>query len=115
MICANRPWKLVLGLLSALTASVATVALANLNNTVWRAAGTLDIARLVILTVVSLATVVVWLVVVHKLWRRPSEHMTERQARLFNATMLVTLLSGVGTLYRGLFAFKVITGALVID
>jgi hypothetical protein len=115
MVRANRPWRLVLGLLGALTAAVATASLANLNSTVWRVADAIDTPRLLILTVTSLATMVVWLVAIHKLWRRPSEHMSRRQATLFNATTVFTLLIGVGTLYVGLFAFNLITGALVID
>jgi hypothetical protein len=115
MVRANRPWRLVLGLLGALTAAVATAALANLNNTVWRVAGALDTARLLILTLVSLATMTIWLLLVHRLWRRPSDDMSRRQAALFNATTVFTLLIGVGTLYVGLFVFNVLTGALVID
>jgi hypothetical protein len=45
----------------------------------------------------SLVTMVVWLVVIHELWRRPSAHMTRRQATLFNATTTFTLLISVGT------------------
>lgn len=115
MVRANRPWKLVLGLLSALTAAVATAALANLNNTVWRVAGALGTIRLAALTVVSLATMIGWLILLHRLWRQPSAHMTRRQAELFNLTTTFTLLIGVGTLYVGLFVFNVLTGALVID
>jgi hypothetical protein len=114
MVRANRPWRLVLGLFSALTAAIATAALANLNSTVWRVAGALDSPRLLVLMLASLTIMVAWLVMVHKLWRRPSENMTARQATLFNATTVFTLLIGVGTLYVGLFAFNVITGALVI-
>jgi hypothetical protein len=115
MVRANRPWRLVLGLLSALTAAVATAALANLNSTVWRVADSLDAPRLLILTLASLAAMVIWLVMIHKLWRRTSAQMTRRQATLFNLTTVSTLLIGVGTLYVGLFMFNVITSALVID
>ncbi|HYZ81657.1 MAG TPA: hypothetical protein VE571_10330 [Solirubrobacteraceae bacterium] len=38
MVRANRPWRLILGLLGALTAAVATATLANLTVTVWRVA-----------------------------------------------------------------------------
>jgi hypothetical protein len=57
---------------------------------------------------------VVWLILIHKLWRGPSGDMTRRQATLFNVTTVFTLLIGVGTLYVGLFMFNLITGALVI-
>jgi hypothetical protein len=114
MIRANRPWRLVLGLLSALTAAVATAAIANLNSTVWRVADAQGTLRLLLLTVASLAGMSIWLIVVHKLWRRPSEHMSRQQAALFNVTTTVTLLIGVGTLYVGLFAFNLITGVLVV-
>jgi hypothetical protein len=115
MVRANRPWRLVLGLLSALTAAAATAALANLNSTVWRVALALSPLRLLLINVISLAIMIAWLIVVHRLWRRPSERMTRRQAMLFNLTTFFTLLIGVGTLYAGLFAFNVLTGALVID
>lgn len=114
MIRANRPWRLVLGLLSALTAAVATAAIANLNSTVWRVADAQDTLRLLLLTVASLAGMSIWLIVVHKLWRRPSEHMSREQAALFNVTTTVTLLIGVGALYVGLFAFNLIAGVLVV-
>lgn len=68
MIRANRPWRLVLGLLSALTAAVATAAIANLNSTVWRVADAQDAVRLLLLTVVSPAGMTISLIVVHKLW-----------------------------------------------
>jgi hypothetical protein len=114
MVRANRPWRLVLGLLSSLTAAVATSALANLNVTVWRVASALGTPRLIVLTVASLGGMVVWLLVIHKLWRRPSAHMTQRQATLFNLTTVFTLLIGVATLYAGLFVFNLITGLLVV-
>jgi hypothetical protein len=114
MVRANRPWRLILGLLGALTAAVATATLANLNVTVWRVAAALGAGRLTILMVLSLGGMVAWLVAVHKLWRRSSTHITPRQAMLFNLTTLFTLLIGVATLYAGLFAFNLLTGALVV-
>jgi hypothetical protein len=114
MIRANRPWRFVLGLLSALTAAVATAAIANLNSTIWRVADAQDAPHLLLLTVASLAGMTIWLIVVHKLWRRPSEHMSRQQAALFNVTTTVTLLIGVGTLYVGLFAFNLIGGVFVV-
>jgi hypothetical protein len=114
MIRANRPWRFVLGLLSALTAAVATAAIANLNSTIWRVADAQDAPRLLLLLVASLAGMTIWLIVVHKLWRRPSEHMSRQQAALFNVTTAVTLLIGVGTLYVGLFAFNLIAGVFVV-
>ena len=63
MVLANRPWRLVPGLKSALVAALATGAVATINSTVWLLAGSLSWWRLVVATIVSIALAVGWFVI----------------------------------------------------
>src|SRR3954470_13377134 len=63
MVRANRPWRLVPGLKSALVAALATGAVATINSTVWLLAGSLPWWRLFVATTASIALAVAWLVV----------------------------------------------------
>ena len=70
MVLANRPWRLVPGLKSALVAALATGAVATINSTVWLLAGSLSWWRLVVAMLASVAIAVGWLVIDGELWDR---------------------------------------------
>jgi hypothetical protein len=117
MVLANRPWRLVLGLKSALVAALATGAVATINSTVWLLAGSLSWWRLVVATIASVVLVVAWLVIDGELWDRPeddSEQARER-SRLYNASTLVTLMTGVLICYVALYAVNLAWAFFVLD
>src|SRR5688572_27260140 len=97
MVLANRPWRLVPGLKSALVAALATGAVATINSTVWLLAGSLSWWRLVVSTIASVALAVGWLVIDGELWVRPDDDSPQARERshLYNASTLVTLMAGV--------------------
>jgi hypothetical protein len=105
MVLANRPWLLVPGLKSALVAALATGAVATINNTVWVLAASLSWWRLVVATFASIAIVVAWLVIDGKLWDRPEDDSPQARERshLYNASTLLTLMTGVVICYTGLY------------
>jgi hypothetical protein len=105
MVLANRPWLLIPGLKSALVSALATGAIATINSTVWLLAGSLSWWRLVVATFVSIALAVGWLVIDGRLWDRPHDDSPQarERSRLYNASTLVTLTSGVSICYIGLY------------
>jgi hypothetical protein len=117
MVVANRPWRLVPGLKSALVAALATGAVATINNTVWVLAASLSWWRLVVATIASVALVVAWLVIDGKLWDRPdddSPHARER-SRLYNASTLLTLMAGVVICYAGLYVVNLAWAYFILN
>lgn len=117
MVLANRPWKLVPGLKSALVAALATGAVATINSTVWLLAGSLSWWRLMTASVASITLVVVWLVADAGLWDHPDDDSTQarRRSRLYNASTIVTLVSGVLICYVALFVVNLLWALFVLD
>jgi hypothetical protein len=117
MVLANRPWRLVPGLKSALVAALATGAIATVNSTVWLLAGSLSWWRLMVATIASVALVVAWLVIDGKLWDRPDDNSSEarERSRLYNVSTLVTLTAGVLICYLALYVVNLIWALFVLD
>lgn len=117
MVLANRPWRLVPGLKSALVAALATGAVATINSTVWLLAGSLSWWRLVVATIASVALVVAWLVIDGELWDRPDDDspQSRERSRLYNASTVVTLLVGVLICYVALFVVNLMWAFFVLD
>jgi hypothetical protein len=117
MVLANRPWLLVPGLKSALVAALATGAVATMNSTVWLLAGSLSWWRLVVATVASIALVVGWLVVDGELWDRPDDDSAgaQQRSRLYNASTLVTLTTGVLICYLALYVVNLLWALFILD
>ncbi len=117
MVLANRPWRLVPGLKSALVAALATGAVATINSTVWLLAGSLSWWRLVVATFVSIALAVAWLVIDGGLWDRPDDdsHQARERSRLYNASTLVTLTAGVLICYLALYVVNLVWALFVLD
>lgn len=117
MVLANRPWRLVPGLKSALVAALATGAVATINSTVWLLAGSLSWWHLVVATFASVALVVGWLVVDGDLWDRPEDASSQarERSRLYNVSTLVTLLLGVLACYLALYVVNLAWAFFVLN
>jgi hypothetical protein len=117
MVLANRPWRLVPGLKSALVAALATGAVATINSTVWLLAGSLSGWRLMVATIASIALVVAWLVIDAELWDRPEGDSAEERerSRLYNTSTLVTLTTGVLICYLALYVVNLAWALFVLD
>lgn len=115
MVRANRPWRLVAHLSRALAATLGTVAVALVSPNVWRIVDALDWRRLAAMTVGSVTALVVWLIVDHELWERPSGGAARSRAVLFNTATTLTVALGVLCLYAALFVLSLVGAALVID
>jgi hypothetical protein len=117
MVLANRPWLLVPGLKSALVAALATGAVATINSTVWLLADSLSWWRLVVATIASVALAVGWLVIDGELWDRPDDDSPQarERSRLYNASTLLTLLTGVLICYLALYVVNLVWAFFVLD
>ena len=117
MVLANRPWLLVPGLKSALVAALATGAVATINSTVWVLADSLSWWRLVVATFASVALVVGWLVIDGELWDRPDDDSPQarERSRLYNASTVVTLMTGVFICYIALFVVNLAWAFFILD
>jgi len=117
MVLANRPWRLVPGLKSALVAALATGAVATINSTVWILATSLSWWRLTVATIVSVALVVGWIVIDGHLWDRPDDDSDRARvrSRLYNMSTLLTLTLGVLICYLALYAVNLAWALFVLD
>jgi len=117
MVLANRPWLLVPGLKSALVAALATGAISTINSTIWVLAGNLSTWRLLTATIVSIALVVGWLVVDGELWDRPENDSpaARERSRLYNASTLITLTTGVSICYLALYLVNLVWALFILD
>lgn len=117
MVLANRPWLLVPGLKSALVAALATGAVSTVNSTVWQLSASLSWWRLVVATVASVALVVGWLVIDGELWDPPDDDSAQarERSRLYNASTVVTLMTGVFICYLALYVVNLAWALFVLD
>lgn len=86
-----------------------------INSSTWQFADQISTLKLTLLMLFSIASMVTWLVVDHRLWERPSEDSQRRRIRLFNASTVVTLLIGIACAYAVLYAVNLIGEAFLID
>jgi hypothetical protein len=115
MLRANRPWRLITRLSRALAAAGAALVFALVTAEVWNLAVALSAWRLGALSVISMAAIVVFLILVHGLWRRRPAGAGREQAILFNVATTLTLIIGVASLYCALFVIALGAGELMLD
>ncbi|MDR6176507.1 hypothetical protein QE364_001219 [Nocardioides zeae] len=117
MVIANRPWRLVPGLSSALVAALTTGAIATINSTVWLLADSLHPWRLVVATVAAIALVVGWLIIDAHLWDRPEDDSREarERSRLYNTSTVLTLTAGAVVCYVVLYLVNLVWAFFVLD
>jgi hypothetical protein len=108
MVRANRPWRLVAGLSGALLAAFAGSAVSLLTPTLWQLAAALNGGRLALVTAVSIAAMVLYLILQHELWERLAEAGSPRLARLYNVTTAATVTLGVAIFYLVLLALMAV-------
>jgi hypothetical protein len=115
MVRANRPWRLVLGLRTAVAAALGFSAVWLINPTIWQLGQAHGFPRLVVISLCADGAIVAWLIIYHRLWERGGGRAADRQqARLFNASTVVTLLIGVGIAFAGLLVLNLAAAYLII-
>jgi hypothetical protein len=112
MVRANRPWRLVFGLTSALAAALAVGAYVLVNSGVWKLALALGALKLSAAALSAIALMVTWLIIDHGLWTRP---VHTSRAGLYNASTVLTLLIGVLCMYAGVFGVVLAASTFTMD
>lgn len=115
MVRANRPWRLALGLSSALAAALAASAFGLVSTSVWLLGDTMGGLRQATTATGAIGAMVVWLIVAHGLWEDSRKGTERRRARLYNLSTVVTLTLGVVCFYAALFALNLIATGLVLS
>lgn len=115
MVRATHPFRVVLGLSYALTAALGTAAFTIITNTIWQLSGALGWMRLLALMLISLVVMVVYFIVVHDMWHRPSRRWGREYTVLLNATTVITLTIGALSFYAALFALTLAAAGLFIE
>jgi hypothetical protein len=117
MLRANRPWRLVFGLRSAMAAAIATGAFALVTNTIWQLADLLGAPRLTLLMVLSVTSMVFWIITQHDLWEssRRDDTLERYKASLYNTSTVWSLVIGVVISYVLLFVAVLLAAAFTID
>ncbi len=113
MVRANRPWRLVGRLYSALIAALAVGAYGVVTSDLWRLSTALDWWRLAITSAVSIAITTATVIVVPGLWERTSDPRVRGQVVLFNLATATTVTLGIVSLYAVLFLLILAGAALV--
>ncbi|WP_457145157.1 hypothetical protein [Mycobacterium sp. URHB0021] len=109
MVYANRPWRLVTGMSKVMMAAFATGAVSLAYPTIWQLSASMGPWRLGTATILSIAALIAWLIIEHKLWERPHSADERERAVLYNASTVVTMLIGVIIFHAGLFILLLLT------
>ncbi len=114
MVRANRPWRLVTGLSKVLVGAFATGAFALATSTIWLFADMMGPWRMSAATLLSIAAMVFWLVLDHRLWERPTAPDERERSVLYNTATVVTLVIGVLVLHIALFGLLLLTASIAL-
>ncbi|MDA2806690.1 hypothetical protein [Nocardiopsis suaedae] len=115
MVRANRPWRLLPSLSSAIAAAVATSSFGVFYNSIWQMADTLHPARTALLNVFAVVALAAWLIAYNGLWEEPDGERLRREVMLYNASTICTVGVGVLCMYALLFTVTLAEALVVID
>jgi hypothetical protein len=104
MVLANRPWKMPPAFKGAIAAAFATGAYVLAISSMWLLADAMGFWRLLALMAVSIVAMVVWIIVAHHLWERPSDPEQRKWAPLYNGVTVLSVSAAVLLAYAILFA-----------
>src|ERR671916_1041198 len=110
MVVANRPWRLVGDLSKVLVAAVATAGFFITNSNAWAISDQLGAWRLLLVALAAFAGLVVWIIIAHSLWERPSAGDDPASAKRVNAATVLTL--GLGLLLGYVVLYLLVLAAM---
>lgn len=116
MVRANRPWRLVWGLSSALAAALAAAGFGLFTSTVWQLGEAMSLLRGIGATAFALALMTTWLIGSHGLWEKVRPHPERRRLNvLYNASTVATVGLGVACLYAVIYVVGLIAIGFILQ
>jgi hypothetical protein len=114
MVRANQPWRLAIGLSRALTGALAVGVFALVTPDIWQLSATLDLLRLTVISMGSIAGIAIALVAGAGLWEYASHPARRKQVALFNLATAATVVLGVLALYGALLLLAIVIAPVLI-
>lgn len=115
MVRTNEPWRLVLGMRTALAAVIGTSAYLTINSTIWLLSTRLGAGKLTLTTVMSVALMVVWIIGAHHLWERARHEGEREETLLYNASTVITLSIGVLVMSAAVFVLTLLGSLFFLE
>lgn len=113
MVRANRPWLLLPSLSPAIAGAAAGSAFGIFYSNIWTLADAFAPWRLLMVTGVAVAAMILWLIVDNGLWERPSDVGSRERAVIANTATAATITGAVLSMYVLLFV-ATLAGALIV-
>jgi hypothetical protein len=116
MVRTNQPWRLVLGMRTALAAVLGSSAYLTLtNSTIWRLSTSLGAAKLVLTLLVAVALMVAWIIGAHHLWERARDEGEREETFLYNASTVLTLFIGVAVMATAVYVLTLLGSLFFLE
>lgn len=115
MVRTNEPWKLVLGMRTALATVIGTSAYLTINSTIWLLATRLGALKLTLTIVAAVALMVAWIIGAHHLWERGRDGEDREEVVLFNVSTVVTLSIGVLTMSAAVYVATLLASLFFLE
>ena len=116
MVRTNQPWRLVLGMRTALAAVLGSSAYLTLTNTtIWQLATRLGAGKLALTLLVAVALMVAWIIGAHHLWEHARDEGEREETVLYNASTVITLSLGVLTMAAAVYVLTVLGSLFFLE
>ncbi|OZU89132.1 hypothetical protein CIL03_08980 [Virgibacillus indicus] len=114
MTQSNRPMSIMSSFKKVIAIAFTTGAFGLIFTTLWNLSIILSTARLSGLMVAAISVLIIWIIVTHNLWERPSTRNEKRLRHLYNLTTFFTLSFSVIMYYFILFILFLIAALVLI-
>ncbi|WP_407272959.1 hypothetical protein [Radiobacillus sp. PE A8.2] len=114
MVHANRPLKIFSSFKKVIAIAFATGAYGLIFPSLWNLSVVYEPARYIILMFTAIGSMVLWIILVHNLWEKPSFWNKRKIRRMYNATTIITLSVAVVFYYIILFVLFFLSVRLLI-
>lgn len=117
MVASNEPFWSMPKLSGVFSAAGATGAFGVFFSTIWEMATFLPSWRLAVVSMIAVCIVVTWLILANRLWDRSNASGAggKKEALMYNASTVASLLVSVSALYLLLFTGILVMALLLID
>lgn len=115
MVLNNRPTRMMTALTGVVAAGAGTGAFGIFYGSIASLAVALHPLRLLLISVMGVLTLILWLILRNGLWTRADGELPRANRRLDNVATVVTVGTGVGFMFLGLFAAMFVLAITVMD